>query len=110
EDGELNELARAAQTLHGLVVNPDDWAPAVAGALGALSPEGFRFRHPLIRSAVQQAATVEERRLAHAALADALADQPDRAVWHRAAAAAGPDEDVAVALEATADRARLRGA
>jgi DNA-binding NarL/FixJ family response regulator len=110
EDGELNELALAAQIVHGSVVDPEAWAPAVAGALGALNPDGFQFRHPLIRSAVQQAATLEERRLAHAALADALAGHPDRAVWHRAAAATGHDEEVAVALDATGDRARLRGA
>jgi DNA-binding CsgD family transcriptional regulator len=63
----------------------------------------------LIRSAVQQAATAAELRDAHAALAEALANEPDRAVWHRAAAASGPSEDVATALDAAAERARLRG-
>jgi DNA-binding CsgD family transcriptional regulator len=64
----------------------------------------------LIRSAVEQAATPEELRNAHAALAEALVAEPDRAVWHRAAAASGPDEAVAEALEAAANRATLRGA
>jgi DNA-binding CsgD family transcriptional regulator len=58
---------------------------------------------------VAQAATPEERREAHVALADAFPNEPERAVWHRAAAAAGPDEEVAEALDAAAERARLRG-
>jgi DNA-binding CsgD family transcriptional regulator/tetratricopeptide (TPR) repeat protein len=98
EDGELPKPARDPA-----------WAPAVAAGLGTVESGTFRFRHPLIRSAVAQAATPEERREAHAALAQALANEPDRAVWHRAAAAAGPDEEVADALDAAADRARLRG-
>ena len=37
-----------------------------------------------------------------AALADVIVDQPDRQIWHRAAASLGPDEDIAVDLEAEA--------
>ncbi|HEX3686294.1 MAG TPA: AAA family ATPase, partial [Gaiellaceae bacterium] len=99
EDGELPEAAGAAS-----------WEPAVAAGLGRLEDGTFRFRHPLIRSAVAQAATSEERRGAHAALAEAFEDEPDRAVWHRAAVAGpGPDEEVARGLDAAAERARLRG-
>ena len=98
EDGELPEPA-----------SDPAWAPAVAAGLGAVDQGAFRFRHPLIRSAVAQAATSDERREAHAALARALENEPDRAVWHRAAAAAGPDEEVAEALDVAAERARLRG-
>jgi DNA-binding CsgD family transcriptional regulator len=106
DEVDLAELSRAA----GKTVDAADLAPAVAAALGTLDSGVFRFRHPLIVSAVKQAATADELRSAHAALAEALADEPDRAVWHRAAAAAGPDEAVAVALEAAANRATLRGA
>jgi hypothetical protein len=82
----------------------------VAAGLGRLEDGTFRFRHPLIRSAVAQAATLEERRAAHAALAEAFEEEPDRAVWHRAAVAGpGPDEEVARDLDAAAERARLRG-
>jgi DNA-binding CsgD family transcriptional regulator len=106
DDVDLAELSRAAETS----VEPDGLSTAVAAGLGTLESGRFRFRHPLIRSAVEQAATPEELRHAHAALAEALADEPDRAVWHRAAAASGPDEEVAEALDAAADRATLRGA
>jgi DNA-binding CsgD family transcriptional regulator len=106
DDVDLAELSRAARA----PLEPDDLAPAVAAGLGTLDSGGFRFRHPLIVSAVKQAATADELRSAHTALAEALADDPDRAVWHRAAAASGPDEAVAEALEAAASRATLRGA
>ena len=69
----------------------------------------LRFAHPLLRSAVYHSATSGDRRAAHARLATTLrGDAQDRDVWHRAAAAPRPDPELAVALDAAADRARNR--
>jgi DNA-binding CsgD family transcriptional regulator len=90
-------------------------APAAAEAAQAdgLLTIGVRvtFRHPLVRSAVYHSAPVQDRRSVHLALAEATDPNvdPDRRAWHLAAAAAGPDEQVAVELERSARRAQASG-
>ena len=93
-----------------LGIGVQEAGPAVEAGLVAFGAS-VRFRHPLVRSAAYRSASRSERQQVHAALAevtDAIAD-PDRWAWHRAQAAAGPDEDVAAELERSAGRAQARG-
>ena len=101
-------LLRRAAALLGIRLE----AAEPAEAVGLLQLGGqVRFHHPLVRSAVYRAAAPEDRRQVHRALADATDPEvdPDRRAWHRAQAAAEPDEDVASELERSADRAQARG-
>jgi AAA ATPase domain len=101
-------LSRAAGNLG--ISAEDAAAPAEADGLLTVGAR-VTFRHPLVRSAVYQAAPAGDRRRAHQAIAEATdpGTDPDRRAWHRAQAAAGPDEDIAAELERSASRAKSRG-
>src|SRR6266446_3215743 len=88
----------------------DATAPAEADDLIAVGAR-VTFCHPLLRSAIYRAASADRRRTAHRALAESIDPErdPDRRAWHRAHAALAPDDDVALELELSADRARARG-
>jgi DNA-binding CsgD family transcriptional regulator len=85
-------------------------APLRSGGLLSFAPRVL-FRRPLLRLAVHQLATDEERRDVHVALALATdpARDPDSHAWHLAHAADEPDEALAAELERLAPVARGRG-
>jgi DNA-binding CsgD family transcriptional regulator len=101
-----------------LVLRAAEWLSTDPGALAPAAEAGLleigdrvRFHHPLVRSAVYRAATPDERRRVHDALAEVSDPElaGDRRAWHRALAASGPDEAVAAALEHSAGRSQRRG-
>src|SRR5712691_2712081 len=105
--GDVTLLWRAA----GRQGIPGD-AAADAEDAGLIELGGrVRFVHPLVRSAVYQAASAGERRAVHRALAEATDPDADadRRAWHLAHAAPRPDETVAAELERSAGRAQARG-
>ncbi|GAA3275529.1 helix-turn-helix domain-containing protein [Dactylosporangium vinaceum] len=103
DSGELGPVLRLASA--------EDLRPAEEARLIEAGDGRIRFRHPLVRAAVYNGASLAERVAAHRALADALSGprSADRHAWHRAAAATGPDDEVAALLEASAGAARARG-
>jgi DNA-binding CsgD family transcriptional regulator len=106
--GDLPVLLDAASALG---VAPTAMSPAEQARMISLAGNTVSFRHPLVRAAVYQSATMSQRLAVHRALAGAprsLADA-DRRAWHLAAAATGPNEEVAAELERTAGEARARG-
>ena len=108
DTGDVEVVRRAAEAL-GLA---DDVVQAAADSgLLVLDATSLSLRHPLVRSALYQAAPAARTRDVHGALATALSGHgdPDREVWHRAAAAAGPDPEVVAALEQAGSRAQRRG-
>lgn len=105
--GDLRVLRATGDDLQGL----DDLAVLERARLVFMDETTHRltFRHPLIRSAAVELATVVERRRAHRILAELSADQPDRRAWHLAEATLGPDERVAAMLEEAGHRMLQRG-
>ena len=110
EGDAVSEMLNAGSAIAGRTLDLDVAVPAVEARIIDIDLEAFRFRHPLIRSAVAQSAGVGDRRRVHEALANVLADQPDRRAWHRAALLSGEHEEIALELEQAALRAQRRGA
>jgi hypothetical protein len=105
----LREVLTAACLLAGAELSLDVLDPAVRALLVDVDESEVRFRHPLMRIAIHQQATISQRHAAHAVLHHVLDAHPERALWHRAASVIGPDEAVAGDLEAAASLAQRRG-
>ena len=105
----LGEVLTAVRLLAGAELNLDVLEPAIRALLIDVDESELRFRHPLIRTAIHQQATISQRHAAHAVLHHILDAHPERALWHRAASVIGPDEALAGDLEAAATLAQRRG-
>lgn len=106
----VGDPALLLRALAHLDLKPTSMTPAQDAGLIEFDTR-VQFHHPLARSAAYGVATVEQRRTAHGALA-AVTDpaiDPDRRAWHRALATDSGDEQVAVELVVSAERARQRG-
>ncbi|MFI0372655.1 ATP-binding protein [Actinomadura sp. 1N219] len=95
------------QAARSLGVSIADLEAAERARLVEITGRTIAFRHPLIRAASYHGAVVARRIAVHQALAD-TADDLDCRARHRAAAALGPDEDVAADLRDAAERAHGR--
>ena len=104
--GDTGLLWRAAARFD---LRPEAADPAARAGLAEF--EGtVRFSHPIVRSVVYRAASPQDRRAAHRALADASDSvDADRRAWHLAHGAAALDDDVAAELERSGGRAQARG-
>ncbi|MDI2124712.1 helix-turn-helix transcriptional regulator [Yinghuangia seranimata] len=109
--GALDGAGTRSDTVPGTRYRMRDADEAVAAGLVDIEPVtgDFVFRHPLVRSTVVQMATPNQRRAAHAALAQVHRERLERRATHLAAATVDPDEEVADVLEAAAESATRRG-
>ncbi|MGW0198827.1 helix-turn-helix transcriptional regulator, partial [Nonomuraea sp. NPDC003201] len=109
DTGALDVVLGAVRELGADLADVD--AAEVAGLIH-VGDGRIRFRHPLVRAAAYHVASLVRRLAIHRALAQTLAGRPgdvDRWAWHLSAAATGPDEETAAALERSAEHARTRG-
>ena len=107
--GGTADIAQLAEALGVLDLETSDLQPAEDAGLIDLGGSVLEFQHPLLRSALYQAATPGRRREIHAALAESLDADDERCAWHLAAAAAGPEERLAATVEQAARGASKRG-
>jgi DNA-binding CsgD family transcriptional regulator len=107
---DTGELATVLQAAARLGAGADALDAAEHAGLAQVRETQLELRHPLVRSAVYQGATLSKRQAVHRALASVLEGEADadRRAWHRAAASLEPDPSVVEDLEQAAQRARGR--
>ena len=105
----LDSRAAVEEVLRSAEAPSSAIEPAIEAGLVEVVGRDLHFRHPLMRSAVRQAASPDELLAMYAALARTVSD-PERRLWHRASSAAGADEEIAAELEQRATAAQRRGA
>ena len=108
--GDAGSAVPAVVTALGEASIDVEEALLAAGRCGVLVAErdGYRIRHPLLRSTVLELATPAERREAHAALAAALPVGDPARVWHLAESTVGTDAALADQLATLAGSNRVR--
>ena len=104
----LATVLKAAETLG---TDTGSLAELETSGLVAVVGDQLTLRHPLVRSAMYDAAPSAGRRRVHAALAAVLTreEDADRRAWHRSSSVVEPDESVVAELVAAARRAERRG-
>ncbi|HET6189631.1 MAG TPA: hypothetical protein VFE59_21905, partial [Trebonia sp.] len=107
DESALDQVMAATEIALGVAPAVSDIVPAIEAHLIEADAREVRFRHPLVRSAIYQAASVAERHAAHTALVSVLSGDPSRRVWHSASAAT--DASIAAELEEAARLAQRRG-
>src|SRR3954447_15372216 len=101
----LQELLAAAGAVVGRPLPVETVDPAAEAGLVDVDAAGHvLFRHPLMASAIHQAASFGDRVTGHDAVADALDPLPAREVWHGASAAVGVEEPLSIEVERSAER------
>jgi DNA-binding CsgD family transcriptional regulator len=107
---DTGDLATVLGAAAKLGATPEALDPLEQARLAQVRGGRFELRHPLVRSAVYQAAPLSKRQAVHRALADVFEGEAgaDRRAWHRAAASIEPDPSVVAELEQAAERARGR--
>jgi DNA-binding CsgD family transcriptional regulator len=104
----LATVLQAAETLGADTVS---LAELERSGLVTVAGDQLTLRHPLVRSAMYDAAASAKRRGVHAALAAVLTreEDADRRAWHRSSSVVEPDESVLAELVEAAQRAERRG-
>lgn len=110
-----NEVGVVDETLAQLGGSKKDLFPGEKAKLIQLKRNKIVWRHPIVRSAICQVLTNQERRRLHSALSEPVRaasrdDRYEQAVWHLAESEIGPNPNIVAQLVNVAEQAAGRGA